>query len=297
MQTRTVIAVAAIFSVAIITLFLVADIGVFTNGSFIGAENNIDFVAGSNMTITGATNPATDTNTITFSASSTATSTGDITDVFDCSSGDCQSITVSDGDLLDFSSVNSSTSTEGLIIPQNTTCNTSGGTADGQLCWDSDTSTSTPGLYIGDGVSTTSRRVTQPFYTITFIAGRAAANIWSNMPTSTTRLFADRVYIFTDLTGYEEYRIHGSMGVSCLAGGDLNLQFADVGAANPPEPSFTDAHAGSEGEAPCDGQTILGEFTSLVSAAQINQVWLRIVGKDGNGIADPSFTIINVDFR
>ena len=222
---------------------------------------------------------------------------GDITDVFDCASGDCSSIAASDGDLLDFSAVDSSTTTEGLIIPGNSDCSTAGGTADGQLCWDTDTSTSTPGLYIGDGISTTTRRITQPFYTIIFVAGRAGANQWANMPASSTRIFADRIYVFSDLTGYEEYRIQGSMGILCAAGGDLNLQFASIGTAVPVEGDFNNIHAGSEGEAICDTQTFIGEFTSLLSIAQISGIWLRLVGKDGDGATDPQFTSIRVDFR
>ena len=61
---------------------------------------------------------------------------GDITDVFNCSTGDCASIALTDGDLLDMSAVAPNTTTEGLKLPQAASC--VGATADGQACWDTD---------------------------------------------------------------------------------------------------------------------------------------------------------------
>lgn len=61
---------------------------------------------------------------------------GDITDVYNCASGDCNDIAATDGDRLDFSSVNPDTTTEGIIHPQGTDC--SGATAEGQDCWETD---------------------------------------------------------------------------------------------------------------------------------------------------------------
>jgi hypothetical protein len=68
---------------------------------------------------------------------------GDITDVFNCSSGDCASVTMADGDLLSAASINPNTISEGIILPQATVC--TGATAEGQICWKTDTDN----LYIG----------------------------------------------------------------------------------------------------------------------------------------------------
>ena len=57
-------------------------------------------------------------------------------------------LTFSDGDFLNLSAVNVSSTTEGIIIPQNATA-CSAGTADGQLCWDNSTDT----LYVGNGAT------------------------------------------------------------------------------------------------------------------------------------------------
>ena len=74
---------------------------------------------------------------------------GDITDVYDCSSGDCNSIPLSDGDLLDMSSVSVSGTTEGIILPQHATDCSTAGTAEGQVCWEADANV----LYVGDGAT------------------------------------------------------------------------------------------------------------------------------------------------
>ena len=76
---------------------------------------------------------------------------GDVTDVYDCASGDCNSVALSDGDLLDMSSVSVSATTEGIILPQHATDCSSAGTAEGQVCWEADADT----LYIGDGATVT----------------------------------------------------------------------------------------------------------------------------------------------
>lgn len=58
---------------------------------------------------------------------------GDIESVFGCASGACTSIALADGQLLDMSAVDSSSGTEGFILPQGASC--SGASAIGQACW------------------------------------------------------------------------------------------------------------------------------------------------------------------
>lgn len=70
---------------------------------------------------------------------------GDITDVFNCSSGDCASLVAGSTDVIDFSAVDASDTTEGFHLPQGTTCTAN--TAEGQMCWDTDGDF----LAIGDG--------------------------------------------------------------------------------------------------------------------------------------------------
>ena len=77
-----------------------------------------------------------------------ASSTGDIEAVYNCSAGDCGNITVTDGDILDFSNVNVSDGLEGLFLPQNA-LNCINATGEGQICWDTDLQE----LWIGNGTS------------------------------------------------------------------------------------------------------------------------------------------------
>ena len=56
-------------------------------------------------------------------------------------------LTFADADLLDLDAINMSSTTEGLLLPQSTTC--ASGTAEGQLCWDTDNDL----LYIGNAAS------------------------------------------------------------------------------------------------------------------------------------------------
>jgi hypothetical protein len=73
---------------------------------------------------------------------------GDITDVFNCTSGDCSSIVASDGDFLDLSAINVSGITEGLTLPQNPG-DCSSGIGQGQVCWDSTNHV----FYVGNGTT------------------------------------------------------------------------------------------------------------------------------------------------
>ena len=78
----------------------------------------------------------------------TSSGSGDITDVFNCSTGDCASIAAGATDLLDFSGVDASTTSEGLILPQIASA-CAAATAEGQICWD----TAGDDLYVGSGAA------------------------------------------------------------------------------------------------------------------------------------------------
>jgi hypothetical protein len=56
-------------------------------------------------------------------------------------------VTAADGSLFDFSSVNTSSTSEGIKLPQATSC--ASGIANGQICWDNDTFV----LYVGNGTT------------------------------------------------------------------------------------------------------------------------------------------------
>jgi len=58
-------------------------------------------------------------------------------------------VTATDGTFLNLSAINASSTTEGLRVPQNTSC--SAATAEGEVCWDTDGDA----LYMGNGSTTT----------------------------------------------------------------------------------------------------------------------------------------------
>jgi len=72
----------------------------------------------------------------------TAAGSGDVTDVFDCASGDCSSITMTAGDVLD-------TTNGTLELPQQTDC--TGEITEGRICWE----TGDDALFVGNGTTAT----------------------------------------------------------------------------------------------------------------------------------------------
>ncbi len=80
---------------------------------------------------------------------------GDVTDVYNCNTGDCATITMgatdtlvaTDGSFIDFSAVNCGDAAEGILLPQAADC--SAATAEGQICWDTDGDE----LCVGDGAA------------------------------------------------------------------------------------------------------------------------------------------------
>ena len=94
-----------------------------------------------------------------------------VTDVFSCASGDCSAITVADGDLLNFSAANNSTATEGIILPQGTA--PTGGTAEGQIGWDTDNDF----MLVGDGTTQKYILPGNQLYPSNASTGECAANI------------------------------------------------------------------------------------------------------------------------
>ena len=94
------------------------------------------------------------------------------------------SLTADDGSFVNLSAVNVSSTTEGLILPQNATA-CSAATGEGQVCWD----TAGEDLYIGNGAaavqmnggggSSTWNSLTDPTGTQTLAFGDAELNAWT----------------------------------------------------------------------------------------------------------------------
>lgn len=72
---------------------------------------------------------------------------GDITDVYSCSTGDCNSITIASGELLDGGTDTTNDTGEGILLPRSTSCASS--SDEGHICWDTDNNVA----YIGNGTA------------------------------------------------------------------------------------------------------------------------------------------------
>jgi hypothetical protein len=72
---------------------------------------------------------------------------GDVTDVFECATGDCNIVTIGSGEYLDGGTATVDSTNEGILLPRAADC--SGATSEGQICWDTDGDA----LYIGDGAA------------------------------------------------------------------------------------------------------------------------------------------------
>lgn len=77
----------------------------------------------------------------------TTAGSGDITDVWDCASGNCNTMTIETGEKLDGGTATSDATGEGIILPRATDCSAS--TGEGEICWDTDGDV----LCIGDGAT------------------------------------------------------------------------------------------------------------------------------------------------
>ena len=72
---------------------------------------------------------------------------GDVTDVWGCASGDCNTPTIGSGEKLDGGTATVDSTDEGILLPRATSC--AGATSEGQVCWDTDNDS----LYVGDGAA------------------------------------------------------------------------------------------------------------------------------------------------
>lgn len=95
-----------------------------------------------------------ETTTGDFEWQSCDAASGDVTDVFDCASGNCASITTSDGDYLNFSATDDYAVTSGLFLPQDSDWGTENLPpltptigAEGRIGWDTDDDW----LFVSDG--------------------------------------------------------------------------------------------------------------------------------------------------
>lgn len=115
---------------------------------------------------------------------------------------------------------------------------------------------------------------------------------WTNMPAALTEIFGlDHFRSRADLSGFSEARLVVRVATAGVAGAQLRLQY------------FTDAATwayadGSTG--PLVAIDAVGTAASTwqgLTAAAMADVHLRVVGIDGDGVADPAFSLIEAQVR
>lgn len=130
---------------------------------------------------------------------------------------------------------------------------------------------------------------------IPIISSPATNVVWTNMPAALTE-FLGATYSRqqVDLTGCTHYRLVVNQAVAGFAGADINLQYSTVSQST----GYVAADTGGVGELDIGtGVGVkVGAWAPLQRSAQ-GDVWIRLVGKSGDGIADPAFRQVLVQFK
>jgi hypothetical protein len=125
--------------------------------------------------------------------------------------------------------------------------------------------------------------------------GPFLSNPWTNMPAAASAqclvLGTVQARYKNDLSGYTEARLVVSIGTAGFAGAKLGVQYStDTGATWLYLDNTPDGPVGSA--APQVSLTATGLVESAwmsLAAGAMADVWLRLIGSDGNGIVDPIF--------
>jgi hypothetical protein len=116
---------------------------------------------------------------------------------------------------------------------------------------------------------------------------------WTNMPLATTE-FIGNAYNRqkVDLHNVTHYRLVVNQAVAGYAGADINLQYSTNGT------TWQSADTAGAGELDVGTGTgvKVSAWATLVSGAR-DDVWIRLVGKDGNGVVDPQFRQVVVQLK
>jgi hypothetical protein len=128
---------------------------------------------------------------------------------------------------------------------------------------------------------------------IVFIATPQTAQAWTNMPAATTELFGStRARVKVPLTGDTQFRLEANQSAAGAAGARLRMQYStDQVTWNDLESVTT------TGELPVSAAALnVGAFAPIVAAAKAD-VFLRVVGFGGDGVADPAWRVLLLEVQ
>lgn len=115
--------------------------------------------------------------------------------------------------------------------------------------------------------------------------------IWTNMPAAITNVFGDITSILpVDLSGFEEYRPYAVVNTAGSAGAFLTLQ-QSPDANNVLFQDFDVTLAGNDQILIDSVAAILPGYVPIPPQHRDRTLFLRFVGTNGNGVADPQFAI------
>src|SRR5574343_444356 len=122
----------------------------------------------------------------------------------------------------------------------------------------------------------------------------ASALAYTNLPAAVAEFPGNtRARFAYDATNSSAYRITVHQAVAGFAGSDLNLQYYLTGGS-----TWNAADSAGAGELDVGTGTGMktGSWATLVAGAKTDALW-RLVAKDGNGVVDPSWYEVKVQFK
>lgn len=129
---------------------------------------------------------------------------------------------------------------------------------------------------------------------VPIMAHSTSNSVWTNMPLALTE-FMNTQYSTrrkVNLQNVTHYRIVVNQAVAGYAGADFNVQYSTNGSTF----QALDTAGAGELDVGTGVGVKYGAWATLVDAGK-GDVWIRLVGKDGNGVVDPSWRYIAIQFK
>ena len=137
---------------------------------------------------------------------------------------------------------------------------------------------------------------------IVFLAAGAGSASWTNMPAAFTEFLGDAALPYrqiADLRGYSQFRIKCGIATAGVANSNIGFEYATT---------LTGQYKGldngtddTQSTVTIPDLSVTGEnhtaWTDLHSGAIAANIFLKPMGKDGDGAADPSFTYLILEVR
>ncbi len=134
-----------------------------------------------------------------------------------------------------------------------------------------------------------------PPYSITMVA-QVGSLAWTNMPSALTEWYStpNRYRVKADLTNARQARVTVAVNVAAAANAECRVQYATDGDGQGTWAYLDGVDGPKVNVGSIEGKA--SAWVNLASGAKAD-VWLRLVGINGDGAADPSFGTVTVQLR